>query len=147
MKCYFLPEDIVALRTQIDALHRKLTELGREQGEAAAQSSENMGHDDACQESIYYARGIVVQRLNDLERAIGKAEVVHPRGPFQRVQIGATVTLSDGRSFKIGSFMIFANHPTPTISYASPLAQAMMSRVVGEEFEFRNNLFNIVALE
>lgn len=143
MKCYFLQEDLWAYEAIANDLRRQLKELGKEQGEVARQSTENMGHDDACQESVEHARQIVVSRLRDLQRSIGQAMVVHPKGPFTKVHIGTTVELSDGRTYKIGSFMIFADHGVPTISYASPLAKALMFKKAGDEVNFQGNHFSI----
>lgn len=49
MKYYFFPEDIAVIEQSINGLDERIKELAKEQGEARSQSTENMGHDDACQ--------------------------------------------------------------------------------------------------
>ena len=143
MKYYFLPEDIAVLEQTIDRLREGVRELGREQGRVAAQSTENFGHDDACQEVIYYDRQVLVARLNELHQIINGAVLVRPQGPFNAVYFGAIVELSDGRVLRIGSYMIFADHETTTISYNSPLGKAMLGKKEGDEFEFNEKTYTI----
>ena len=143
MRYYFFPEDIAVLERVTGELHKKIRELGKEQGEAARQSTENFGHDDACQEAVYQERRVVIARLKNLQEMINGAVIVSPEGPFDSVRMGAIIELSDGRTMKIGSFMVFADHPIVNISYNSPLGKALFNKREGDEIEFRGRFFRI----
>ncbi len=140
---YFLPEDIAVLERMVAELHVQIKELGKEQGEAARQSTENFGHDDACQESVHHARTIVLARLGELQRVVNSARIVQPEKGLDSVRLGALVRLSDGRSYRIGSYMVFAEHFVRTISYNSPLGRALLGRSRGDEVEFQGKRFVI----
>ena len=143
MKYYFFPEDICALEKMIEELHKKIKELGKEQGVVARQSTENFGHDDACQEAVDQGRRVVVGRLDYLREVINNTVVVSPEPHYDEVHMGATVELSDGRILRIGSFMVLANHTVVNISYGSPLARALFQKQEGDEVEFRGDSFMI----
>ena len=143
MKYYFFSEDISALEGTIEELHKKIKELGKEQGVVARQSTENFGHDDACQEAVDQGRRVVVGRIDYLREVINNTVVVSPEAHYDQVRMGATVELSDGRTVRIGSFMILANHPVTNISYGSPLARALFEKQEGDEVEFRGSSFMI----
>lgn len=145
-KYFFFVEDINALRQTMEELHEKVRELGKEQGEAAAQSTENFGHDDACQEAIYEARRTVTGRLAELDKVLRNVEIVTPQGPFDRVFMGATVELSDGRTIKIGSYMVLASHSVSNVSYDSPIAQALLNKREGDEVELRGDTMTIKSI-
>ncbi len=151
MKYYFFREDIAVLEQMINGLYERIKELGKEQGKAAGQSTENMGHDDACQEAVDQARRMTLGRLNDLWEIVGKAIVITRqdiigKGAFDSVCMGATVELSDGRVLRIGSFMILANHPVANISYNSPLARALLHKKEGDEVGFQGQFFRIIKI-
>ena len=151
MRYYFFPEDISVLEQMINGLYERIKELGKEQGKAAGQSTENMGHDDACQEAVDQARRTTLGRLNDLGEIVGKAIVITRediigKGVFDSVRMGAIVELSDGRIFRIGSFMILADHPIMNISYYSPLARALLNKKEGDEIGFQGQFFRIVCI-
>jgi len=145
MKYYFFPEDIAVLEQTVNELKRKIRELGKEQGEAARQSTENFGHDDACQEAVYQARTIVIERLKNLREILNNAVIFNPEGPFSfdMVRMGATVELSNGRVLKIGSFMVFADYPIVNISYDSPLGKALLKKKEGDRIEFQGQFFTV----
>ena len=143
MKFYFFLEDIAALEQMIKNLHTKIKELGKEQGEAARQSTENFGHDDACQEAIYQERGIVTAQLNDLQKIFNNAAVVRSEGCSNAARMGTIIELSNGRTFQIGSFMVFADSPITNISYNSPLGKVLIGKHEGDKIEFRKQIFTI----
>ncbi len=146
MRYYFLREDLDVLRKKVERLQMRVKELGKAQGDAAGQSTENMGHDDAVQETVEMDRGVVLRRLREILPVLEHAEEVKPEGPCATVRFGAIVQLSDGRTLRIGSYMVEAEHEIPTISYRSPLAQAMMRKLPGDEVEFRGQRFFITAV-
>lgn len=121
-----------------------MKQLGKEQGEVARQSTENFGHDDACQEAVEYSRKVVLSRLHELTQILNNAETVvlskdHPH----TVRLGAIVELSDNRILRIGSYMVFASHKITNISYNSPLSQALINKREGDIINFRDNSFFI----
>lgn len=136
-KYYFLPEDFKILQHEVEQLRESIFELGRQQGIANAQSTENFGHDDAVQETITIERNVALGRLRNLRDILMHSSVVHGKGPFDKVVLGATVKLSNGKSFRIGSYQIFAEHPIQTISYDSGLAKLIMGLEEGDEFSFK----------
>lgn len=143
MRYYFLREDLCVVEITVDNLRRKVKELGKEQGEAARQSTENFGHDDACQETVYNERCLAISRLKELQQVLCNATLATPEGPFDKVRLGAVVELDDGRTLRIGSFMVVTDNPIQNISYASPLAQVLMGRAPGDEVNFRGKTFII----
>lgn len=142
-RVFFLKEDFLALGCKIKELQEKIKKLGKEQGEAANQSTENFGHDDACQEAVDHERRMTIIRLASLRDLVQKASVVTPSNTSNAVSIGSTVELSDGRIYKIGSYMIFAENPVTNISYCSPLGKLLIGKVEGDEIEFRGKRFEI----
>lgn len=146
IKYYFLREDLLALERQVSELRRKLKELGKDQGEANRQSTENFGHDDACQEAIYQDRSVVVTRLNNLSLLLKRAVVVDPVKPLTSVRLGAVVELDDGRKIKIGSYETFAEHSVQTISYNSPLGRALIGKAAGDKVKFRDQKLKIIGV-
>ncbi len=143
MKHYFFFDDIQALELTMDELRKKIQELGKEQGEVASQTTEIFGHDDACQEAVHDARTVTMSRLNSLRDIINNAIVVNPEEAFDSVRLGATVELSDCRVFRIGSYMVKADHDVINISYNSPLARTLLNKQEGDEIEFRGKTFSI----
>jgi transcription elongation GreA/GreB family factor len=145
-KRYFLREDWIALHERIQQLSREVAELGLEQGEANRQSTENFGHDDACQEAVQQKRTLIVAQINNLTAFLENAYVFEPKGPFERIRLGATIDLDDGRKFKIGSYGIFAQHSVQTISYDSPLARMLLGKAEGDSVEYNNKKFVVVKI-
>jgi len=142
-KFYFLREDILILEERINALHKEIKDLALEQGEANRQSSENFGHDDACQEAVYYRRTVVLSQLKDLVLMLNNAVVIEPQKKFERVRFGATVKLSDGRIMRIGSYAIYAQHPMMTISYSSLLGKSLIGKQVGDTITINNKEISV----
>ena len=147
MKYYFFPEDIAVLERTVKELYDKLRELGKEQGEAAGQSTENFGHDDAGQELVYQDRRVVIARLKNLQEMVNNAVIISPVGPFNKVRIGAVVHLGDGRIVRVGSFMVLADHQITNISYNSPLGRVLLDKEVGDKIEFRGSFLSISNIE
>lgn len=137
MTYYFLLEDFEALRDAVDKLRNEIWELGKQQGIANAQSTENFGHDDAVQETIEQTRRVVIGKLKGLSELIHGAQILQPKGPYIKVRLGATVWLSNGKKHRIGSYHIFAEHKIHTISYDSPLARELIGKEAGDEISIR----------
>jgi len=145
-KYYFLREDLFELENRINKLRSKVKDLGTEQGEANRQSTENFGHDDACQEAIYQERVVTLSRLNDLILMLNGAVVIDPKGPFDKVRFGSIVELSNRKRLRIGSYSIFAEHPIHTVSYNSPVGLALIGKAEGNEVELFGQKLTIVKI-
>ncbi len=151
MKYYFFLEDMSALDKMIYEQEDRVTQLAKEQGEAASQSTENFGHDDACQEAVDHERRLTIGRLRELRKIVSNSIVITQQevlchGALDSVRMGATVELSDGRVLRIGSFMVLAKSPVENISYRTPLARALLNKKEGDEVEFNGQSFKIVKI-
>lgn len=146
IKYYFLKEDLIALKEMVNNLEKKVIELGKEQGEVASQSTENFGHDDACQETVYQDRKVVIGRLNTMRQILNKAVFVELIGKTDKVRLGLIVELSDGNTYQIGSYRILTKHEIKNISYNSPLGQKLLSKEVGDEIVHQGTIIKIVSI-
>ena len=149
MKYYFFYKDIVVLRKKVNEMSMKIRELGKEQGEVVGQSTENFGHDDACQEAIEDTRRIIIRRLDELRHILNNAIVFtneYSSDSVDSIRIGTIVRLNDGRILRIGSFMVLADYPILNISYVSPLAKVLLGKKEGDKIEFREQLFEIIQI-
>lgn len=147
MKHYFLREDFAILELAIGRLKEKIKQLGKDQGEAAGQSTENFGHDDACQEAIYQDRRVVVAQLDMMNQIANNAQVIAPTGNECEVCIGSVVKLNDGRTFRVGSYRVLAKHSIENVSYNSPLGRKLLRKRVGDSIEVNGEHITIVNLE
>ncbi|PIR40039.1 MAG: hypothetical protein COV33_01700 [Candidatus Zambryskibacteria bacterium CG10_big_fil_rev_8_21_14_0_10_34_34] len=139
-------EDLVILRGLVGQLQQDVRDLAKEQREASSQSTENFGHDDACQEAIYDKRRLVLSRLNSLVPILNSAVIVEPEEQPTKVQFGTVVELSDGRRIRIGSYAIYARHSVYTISYNSPLGKSLIGKQEGDTTFFRSQEFVITKI-
>jgi len=143
-KFFFLPGDINVLKDTVERLSKDLKDLGKEQGEVARQSTENFGHDDACQEAVEEQRRIVVSRLHQLTSILNNAVVVTPpTDKSDTIRLGSIVELNDGRIMRIGSYMVLAHHDIANISYNSLLGAELIGKEAGDTIEFRGNMIQI----
>lgn len=136
---YFLEEDYHALGRIIAQLKNDLEELGKKQGIAVAQSTENMGHDDAVQETITTERTLLILKLSRANGFYNQARVIvsHSRQKGDSsIRIGSIVTINQ-ETIRIGSYQILATHRLENISYMSPLEQALMGHREGDIIHFR----------
>jgi transcription elongation GreA/GreB family factor len=146
IRYYFLREDLEVLGNRVNELHEEIKDLAKEQGEANSQSTENFGHDDACQEAIYQKRTIVLTQLKDLVLILNGAVIIEPEKQFEIVLFGSIVELNDGRRLRIGSYAIYAEHPIRTISYNSPLGKRLIGKRRGDEIIFQDQKLLIVTI-
>lgn len=146
-KYYFLKEDFDILGKIVESLKKKIIKLGKEQGEVVAQSTENMGHDDACQEVIYQERRITVSRLNEMREIFNNATCIEPINAFKKVRFGSIVKLDNGKIYRIGSYRVLANHSIENISYNSPLGEKLLSKEIGDEIVHNDTIITIINIE
>lgn len=145
-KYYFFKEDLLELSRQVRQLHNRIIEMGKEQAEVAGQSTENFGHDDACQEVIEHDRKIILKRLDELSDIINKAELVDKsiNKSTDVIKFGSKVELNNGNVFIIGSYRVLVNHEIKNISYASPLAKKLLGKSEGDLIKHNNNVIKII---
>ncbi|MEK7163049.1 MAG: GreA/GreB family elongation factor [Patescibacteria group bacterium] len=147
MRYYFLKEDLDVLEKMAESLKNKIVKIGKEQGEVARQSTENMGHDDACQEVIYQERRIAVSRLDEIRQILNNAECVKPISASEKVRFGSIVKLDNGKIYKIGSYRILANHSIENISYNSPLGEKLLNKEIGDEIVHNSIIITITNIK
>jgi transcription elongation factor GreA len=85
-------------------------------------------------------QGIVESRIRELEAGITRAQIIStdmPKGKRQRVAVGTRVTLKDVSSGKQIKYTLVdvreADVTSGRISTVSPVGQALLDRMVGEE--------------
>lgn len=146
---YFLKEDYKQATERLSELSSKIKELADEQAEGRSQSTENMGHDDAVQESVEQERKVVLKQISELSRVLGKAEIIEDISQKQKIQVGSKVTLSNGKKIKIGSYMSLDKSDGDYViaSYPSPIAKPMIGLEVGDTFNFRGENIEIVSID
>ncbi len=125
-----------------DELKRLKNEVRPEIGRAL---EEARGHGDLKENAEYHAmkekQGLTEARIRQLEGALGDAQVVDiRRQPTDRVAFGANVTVLDLETDKEASYRIVGEFESDLdlgrISIISPLARALMGKVVGDDVAF-----------
>ncbi|TAN58731.1 hypothetical protein EPN15_00110 [Patescibacteria group bacterium] len=133
---YFLKQDLEALDARIKELRDKLEETLKEGGESTRQSSETW-HDNFPFEEAQRQFGLLARQLRDLVDLRKKAKEADFPLDKNIVGIGSIITIQnldtgEIKSFKIGSFAVFAETGEKIISYDSPLARIIMGAKIGE---------------
>jgi len=146
MKFYFLKDDFNAMLEIIKKLEDQIRQLGKDQAVASSQSTEIFGHDDACQESIFQDRRIVIARLHKFKQVVDNVCVIEPCQICHSIGIGSIVELSDGSILQVGSYEVLANYKIENISYNSPLGRCLMNKKIDDKIECFGNKFTIVKI-
>ena len=103
---------------------------------------EARSHGDLSENAEYHAakekQSFIAGRINELQDAIGKAEVIDvEEGPKDRVVFGRTVLLYDVLGDQEISYQLVGPYESDPekgmISIKSPLGQALIGREVGDE--------------
>lgn len=144
---YFMKEDFIALKELIENFQKRIVELGKEQGIAVNQSTENFGHDDAVQEVVEQDRRIIISRINDMKKILNKAKIIEPSNNKEKVRFGSVVELNNGKKYQIGSYRILAKHTIENISYNSPLGQKLISKEIGDEIVHNGTIITIINIK
>jgi transcription elongation factor GreA len=102
---------------------------------------------DLSENAEYHAakerQGFIEARIKDLEIKVGLAEVIDPKKlSGDRVVFGATVTVTDLESDDEITYQIVgddeADIKVNKISVSSPIARALIGKVVGDEAQVRS---------
>jgi transcription elongation GreA/GreB family factor len=119
---------------------------------AATEARDSVIHPDAKQEGKYdtraieasYLAGAQAERAAELERIIGKLQMLSVSQPSKTVNLGSLVVAEidghEGRFFIVpeggGLSVEHERHKVQVIASHSPLGQALVGRAAEDEFEF-----------
>ena len=139
MEVYLLPEDRVAAEERIAALEGLIQDLGEDFRDAFTQSSETW-HDNSPFEAVRDKQSMYAAELHQLRTLIRTSTLVAPKKKRGTIGIGDTVTLSNGRQYKLaGSWTHKAGKHADGaywVSSGTPVAQAVLGRRAGDEVAF-----------
>ena len=108
--------------------------------------AEARAHGDLSENAEYHAakekQGFIAGKINELETAIGQAEVIDVNeGPMDRVVFGRTVLLYDVETDKEITYQLVGPYESDPekgrISIKSPLGQGLIGREIGDEFKIK----------
>ena len=139
MEVYLLPEDRVAAEERIAELEGLIQDLGEDFRDAFTQSSETW-HDNSPFEAVRDKQSMYAAELHQLRTLIRTSTLVAPKKKRGTIGIGDTVTLSNGRQYKLaGSWTHKAGKHADGVYWVSsgtPVAQAVLGRRAGDEVAF-----------
>lgn len=104
--------------------------------------AEARAHGDLSENAEYHAakekQGFIAAKINELETAIGQAEVIDVNeGPTDRVVFGRTILLYDVQADKEITYQLVGPYESDPekgrISIKSPLGQGLIGREIGDE--------------
>lgn len=134
-----VPMTRMGYETLKQALHRLKTE---ERPENVKDIEEAIAHGDLSENAEYHAakerQSHIAGRIASTEDKLARAQIIETQsGPSGKVQFGATVVLSDSETEEIVTYRIVgedeADPKEGMISVTAPVAQALMSKEVGDE--------------
>jgi transcription elongation factor GreA len=108
--------------------------------------AEARAHGDLSENAEYHAakekQGFIAAKINELETAIGQAEVIDVNeGPMDRVVFGRTVLLYDVETEKEITYQLVGPYESDPengrISIKSPLGQGLIGREIGDEVKIK----------
>ena len=108
--------------------------------------AEARAHGDLSENAEYHAakekQGFIAAKINELETAIGQAEVIDVNeGPTDRVVFGRTVLLYDVQTDKEITYQLVGPYESDPengrISIKSPLGKGLIGREIGDEFKIK----------
>ena len=139
MEVYLLPEDRVAAEERIAELEGLIQDLGEDFRDAFTQSSETW-HDNSPFEAVRDKQSMYAAELHQLRTVIRTSTLLAPKKKRGTIGIGDTVTLSNGRQYKLaGSWTHKAGKHADGVYWVSsgtPVAQAVLGRRAGDEVAF-----------
>ena len=130
-----------AHRLLLKEVEEKRTQMGAIAKEIARAAADKDVRENAPLEAAREQQGLVDSRIREIERTLENAVVVDPaaRGKGSAVRIGSQVKLQDLSSDRQVTYTVVsaleANPRESKISGASPVGQALMDKVPGQEVE------------
>lgn len=152
---YFLPKEVEILNTKLERLRKEDKHLRLQLQEAAAQSTENIGHDDATQESIRLTLWTISSRI-DLLR---EAQIHHTLLPEikdpKRVTFGTIIELNGEKPLKVafigGADLALEKEHIPDgvigVTYRSPLGKLLIGKKVGERVQLAASTYTVESID
>jgi transcription elongation factor GreA len=136
-------EKVPMLVEGYDMLMADLRALREERPKIVDAIEEARAHGDLSENAEYHAakerQGQVEMQISDLEDKVSRAQIIDPKTlSGDKVIFGATVTLLDENDKPVKYQIVGqteANASQGRISYTSPIARAMIGKVVGDEIE------------
>ena len=139
MEVYLLPEDRIAAEERIATLEGLIQDLGEDFRDAFTQSSETW-HDNSPFEAVRDKQSMYAAELHQLRTVIRTSTLVAPKKKRGTIGIGDTITLSNGRRYKLaGNWTHKAGKHADGVYWVSsgtPVAQAVLGRRAGDEVAF-----------
>ena len=130
-------------RQGYEALKKELNRLKTEERpENVKDIDEALAHGDLSENAEYHAakerQSHIAGRIASTEDKLARAQIIDtPSGPVYKVQFGVTVVLEDSESDEVVTYRIVgedeADPKKGMISITAPVAQALMSKEVGDE--------------
>lgn len=128
---FILPEDLAYAVARRQELEQLIKSLGPEFGDVFTQSSETW-HDNAPFEAVRDKQSVLAAELAQVKKIIHAAAVRLPKPKKGAVGYGSTVTLSNGKVYKIaGDWTPHAGHKKDgvmIVSVQSPVGQALFGQ-------------------
>jgi transcription elongation factor GreA len=133
------PDGYAALKDELEKLKAEMPAISKAIGEAREEG-------DLKENAEYHAQkerqGIFQARINKIEDALARAEVIDPsKLSGDRVKFGARVTLEDVDNASVVVYRIVGPEESDidqgTISVTSPVARALINREVGDEVKVK----------
>jgi len=130
-------------RQGYEALKKELNRLKTEERpENVKDIEEALAHGDLSENAEYHAakerQSHIAGRIASTEDKLARAQIIDtPSGPVNKVQFGVTVVLEDSETDEVVTYRIVgedeADPKKGMISITAPVAQALMSKEVGDE--------------
>ncbi|MDG2335496.1 MAG: transcription elongation factor GreA [Myxococcota bacterium] len=130
-------------QTGYQALKRELKRLKTEERPQNVRDIEEaLAHGDLSENAEYHAakekQSHIAGRIASVEDKVARAQIIEvSSGSVERVQFGVTVVLSDSETEETVTYRIVgedeADPKAGMISVTAPVAQALMSKEVGDE--------------
>ncbi len=136
-------EKVPMLVEGYEMLMTDLRSLREERPKIVDAIEEARAHGDLSENAEYHAakerQGQVEAQISELEDKVSRAQIIDPKTlSGDKVIFGATVTLLDEDDKPVKYQIVGqteANASQGRISYTSPIARAMIGKVVGDEIE------------
>jgi transcription elongation factor GreA len=138
-----MAERVPMTRAGYESLKNELSRLKSEDRvENVKDIEEALAHGDISENAEFHAakeqQSHIAGRIAATEDKLARAQIIDsPSGPVNKIQFGATVVLEDSETDEVVTYRIVgedeADPKQGMISITAPVAQALMSKEVGDE--------------
>ena len=149
---FLLPDEIPVLEKAIEKLKAEERELRIMLREAADQSTENMGHDDAPQESVRLALWTLTSKMDYLRDAyIHHTLLKVPTKRQKRLTFGMKATLKGVKTLEVallgGSDLPLSSgtihEGISVVTYRSPFGKVLLGKKAGDVIKIGNLTYKV----